>query len=130
MKLCAVVLAVAMLAQQTVSAQAIPRPVASRAVLDAALASSATQRAANLTKVRHLLAHPDAVRGVRHLADIKRLSERLTVLDDRTLAHLARESDAATQPSGGGGPGKVLVIVILTLVVLAIVAAALAPESS
>ena len=104
--------------------------MASRAVLDAALARSASQRAANLTKVRQLLAHPDAVRGVRRLADIKRLSERLTVLDDRTLEHLARESDAATQPTGGGGPGKVLIIVVLTLVVLAIVAAALAPESS
>ena len=129
MKQCAVVLAIAMLAQQTGAAQGVQQPVASRAVLDAALASSASHRAENLKKVRQLLAHPDAVRGVRRVADIKRFSERLTVLDDRTLEHLARESDAATQ-GGGGGSGKVLVIVVLTLVVLAIVAAALAPESS
>lgn len=129
MKLCAVVVLIAILAPRTVAAQSIRHSVARQAVLDAALAHTASQRSENLQKVRQLLADPAAARAVSGLADIRRVSERLAVLDDRTLARLAKESDAATQ-SSGGGPSKVIIIVVLTLIVLAIVAAALAPESS
>ena len=129
MRPCAIVLLIAMLGPRTVAAQSIREPVVSQDVLDAALAGIAGQRAANLQKVRRLLTHPDAARAVRSLADVRRVSERLSVLDDRTLARLAKDSDAAMQ-STGGGPSKVIIIVVLTLIILAIVAAALAPESS
>ena len=129
MRSCTILLLMTLLAPRPAVAQSLRQPLASQAVLDAALADMASQRTANLQKVRRLLAHPDAVRTVRGLADVRRVSERLAVLDDRTLERLARDSDAATQ-SSGGGPGKVFIIVVLTLIVLAIVAAALAPESS
>jgi len=129
MRSCTILLLMTLLAPRTAVAQSIRQPLASQAVLDAALADMASRRTANLQKVRRLLAHPDAVRTVRGFADVRRVSERLAVLDDRTLERLARESDAATQ-SSGAGPGKVFIIVVLTLIVLAIVAAALAPESS
>ena len=129
MRSCTILLVMTLLAPRTAVAQGIRQPLASQAVLDAALADIANQRTANLQKVRRLLAHPDSVRTVRRLADVRRVSERLSVLDDRTLERLAKDSEAAIQPAGGG-PSKVLIIVLLTLIVLAIVAAALAPESS
>ena len=124
------ILTLVMLAQQMTAAQSVERAVASRAALDAALISSANRRAMNLEKVRRLLADPEFARAAARLGDVRRLSDRLIVLDDRTLERLARESDAAAQQTGGGGPSKVLIIVLLTLVILAVVASALAPESS
>src|SRR5687768_40266 len=109
MRICTWVLTLVMFAQQTTAAQSIQPPVASRAALDAALASSAERRAMNLKKVRRMLADPEFARTAARLADVRRLSDRLTVLDDRTLERLARESDSAAQQTGGGGPGKVLI---------------------
>lgn len=130
MRICAFVLTVVMFAQQITIAQEVEKPVVTRAALDAALTKSVERRAQNLQQVRKLLADPEFARVTARLGDVRRLSDRLTVLDDRTLERLAKESDSVTQGGSGGRPGKVVIIIVLSLLIVGVVAAALAPESS
>jgi hypothetical protein len=130
MKVCAAVLAIVLFAQQTAWAQAPQPSLVSRATLDVALESVAVRRAANLKKIRQVLADAKEELAGSGLADPGRLSSGLAVLDDRTLDRLAVESEQVVQQQGQGKTGKVLIIVVFTIVILALVASALAPESS
>jgi hypothetical protein len=130
MKICAVVLAIVLFAQQTAGTQGARASLVSRATLDAALESVAVRRAANLHKVRQVLDDATEELAVAGLADPRRLSGGLAALDDRTLDRLAVESERVIQQQGQGKTGKVLIIVVLTLIILALIASALAPESS
>ena len=129
MRICAVILAIVLVAEQGVGAQGPVSSLVSRAELDAALQSATNRRAMNLQKIRRVLEDDETARTAKGVADVTRLSNRLAGLDDRTLERLAAESDKVSQQQSHGRTGKVLLIILLSLVILAMLASAYQPSS-
>lgn len=129
MKTCATLLVIVLFAQQATAGQGPQASLVSRAALDAAVQSMADRRAVNLTKIRRVLDDDDMQRAARGLADVRRLSRGLDLLDDDTLERLAVESDKVRQQQAPGRTRKILLIVLFTLVILAMLASSVRPSS-